>query len=70
MWAAGGACASALLRWFSDYVLVVIDLADPVRPSIASTWWLPGMNVGKGERPTWPRERPGEVNLGLRRADA
>jgi len=59
IWYVGGrwAYASALLRGFSDYVLVTIDLADPTRPSIAGTWWLPGMRLGRGEQPTWPAER-------------
>ena len=45
IWWVGGrwAYASALLRGFSDYVLVTIDLADPARPRLAGTWWLPGM---------------------------
>ena len=56
IWYVGGqwAFASALPRGFSDYVLVAIDMTDPVKPRIASTWWLPGMNLAQGERPTWP----------------
>jgi hypothetical protein len=58
IWYVGGrwAYASALLRGFSDYVLITIDMADPARPSIAGTWWLPGMNLDQGERPSWPSE--------------
>jgi hypothetical protein len=39
IWYVGGrwAYASALLRGFSDYLLVTIDLADPARPAIAGT---------------------------------
>ena len=59
IWYVGGrwAYASALLRGFSDYVLVTIDLADPARPGIAGRWWLPGMHLDAGERPDWPAER-------------
>jgi hypothetical protein len=57
VWYVGGrwAYASALLRGFRDYVLVTIDMADPTRPSIAGTWWLPGMRLD--EQPTWQAER-------------
>jgi hypothetical protein len=59
IWYVGGrwAYASALLHGFSDYVLVTIDMADPVRPELAGTWWLPGMHLAGGERPAWPAER-------------
>ena len=59
IWYVGGrwADASALLHGFSDYLLVTIDMADPARPSIAGRWWLPGMHLDAGERPTWPAEQ-------------
>ena len=59
IWYVGGrwAYASALLHGFSDYVLVTIDMADPTRPELAGTWWLPGMHLAGGERPAWPAER-------------
>jgi hypothetical protein len=59
IWYVGGrwAYASALLRGFRDYMLVTIDMADPTRPSIAGTWWLPGMRLDGDEQPTWPAER-------------
>ena len=44
------AYASALLDGFSDYIFIVIDLADPTRPCIVGRWWLPGMWVAGGER--------------------
>lgn len=58
IWYVGGrwAYASALLHGFSDYVLVTIDMADPARPRLAGSSWLPGMDLARGERPTWPRE--------------
>lgn len=58
LWYTGGrwAYASALLDGFTDYILVTIDLADPLRPEIAGRWWLPGMNREAGERPSWDAE--------------
>ena len=43
------AYASALLDGFSDYILIIIDLADPTRPQIVGRWWLPGMWAAGGE---------------------
>ena len=56
IWYVGGrwAYASALLHGFTDYVLVTIDMADPARPRLAGTSWLPGMHLAGGERPSWP----------------
>ncbi|WP_198588022.1 LVIVD repeat-containing protein [Geodermatophilus chilensis] len=58
IWYVGGrwAYASALLHGFTDYVLVTIDMADPVRPRVAGTSWLPGMHLAGGERPAWPAD--------------
>jgi hypothetical protein len=59
LWYTGGrwAYASALLDGFTDYVFVTIDMGDPTRPREAGRFWLPGMNVAAGERPTWPASR-------------
>jgi hypothetical protein len=59
IWWTGGrwAYASALLRGYSDYILVTIDLADPARPRLAGRWGLPGMHLDGGERPDWPADR-------------
>jgi hypothetical protein len=59
IWYVGGrwAYASALLHGFTDYVLVTIDMADPVRPRLAGTSWLPGTHLAGGERPAWPPQR-------------
>src|SRR4030095_7380442 len=56
IWYVGGrwAYASALLRGFSDYMLVTSDLADPARPEIAGRWWLPGLHLDARERPDPP----------------
>jgi hypothetical protein len=59
LWYAGGrwAYASVLGEGFTDYVFGVIDLADPVRPRWAGSWWLPGMNAAAGETPGWDSDR-------------
>jgi hypothetical protein len=58
IWYVGGrwAYASALFDGFTDYVLIVIDMADPAHPVIAGRYWLPGMNAAAGEKPNWPLE--------------
>jgi hypothetical protein len=56
IWYVGGrwAYASALLDGYSDYILIVIDLADPSRPVLAGKFWLPGMHPAAGETAAWP----------------
>lgn len=51
LWYVGGryAYASALLDGFTDYIFVVIDMAQPERPKLVGRWWLPGMNQTAGE---------------------
>jgi hypothetical protein len=58
IWYVGGrwAYASALFDGFTDYILIIIDMANPVHPQIAGRYWLPGMNVAAGEKPNWPLE--------------
>ena len=53
------AYASALLDGYTDYILIVIDLADPSRPLMVGRWWLPGMWAGGGEAGA----APGRVGL-------
>ncbi|GAC1355913.1 MAG: LVIVD repeat-containing protein [Ktedonobacteraceae bacterium] len=55
MWYVGGryAYASALLDGYSDYIFMVVDMADPTHPKEAGRWWLPGMWRAGGETPTW-----------------
>ncbi|AXH35398.1 hypothetical protein DVJ78_08230 [Humibacter sp. BT305] len=59
LWFPGGryAYASVLSAGFSDYVFRVIDLADPAHPEWVGEYWLPGMNFGAGEEPTWDADR-------------
>ena len=55
VWYTGGRWAylSVLLDGFSDYIFMVVDLADPARPIAAGRYWLPGMNLAAGEAPSW-----------------
>lgn len=59
IWYTGGrwAYVSALLDGFADYILLVVDLADPTRPAEAGRFWLPGMNLAAGETPAWGKGR-------------
>ena len=58
-WYTGGrwAYVSALLEGFTDYIFMTVDLADPTQPREAGRWWIPGMNLAAGERPSWPETR-------------
>ncbi len=59
IWYVGGryAYASALFAGYSDYILAVIDMADPTRPEIIGRWGLPGMAPGEGGPPSPPGQR-------------
>jgi hypothetical protein len=59
IWYVGGrwAYVSALIDGFTDYILVIVDLADPSRPIEAGRYWLPGMNAAAGEVPDWGEGR-------------
>jgi hypothetical protein len=55
IWYIGGryAYVSAHLDGYSDHILAVIDIADPSKPQLAATWWLPGMWRAGREEPQW-----------------
>jgi hypothetical protein len=55
IWYDGGryAYASALLDGYTDHILLVIDMADPTKPTEAGRWWIPGMWRDGGEEQTW-----------------
>jgi len=59
IWYVGGRWAymSAMLDGFSDFIFLIVDMADPTRPKIAGKYWLPGMNIAAGEKPDWDDKR-------------
>jgi hypothetical protein len=59
VWYDGGryAYVSALVDGFADYILLIVDIADPTRPFEAGRYWLPGLNRAAGETPDWPSDR-------------
>lgn len=67
IWWVGGryAYVSALIDGFTDYIFVIIDLSDPMRPFEVGRYWLPGMNRTAGEAPTWDTGRRYALHHGL-----
>jgi len=59
LWWPGGryAYVAAHFEGFIDHILCVVDLKEITKPEIVSRWWLPGMNRGAGEKPTWAAGR-------------
>ena len=59
LWWPGGryAYVSAHFDGFIDHILCIVDLKEITKPEIVSRWWLPGMNRGAGETPTFPAGR-------------
>ncbi|HKX08370.1 MAG TPA: hypothetical protein VJN67_09260 [Stellaceae bacterium] len=57
IWYVGGRYAYASIHTpeFSDHVLAVIDMAEPTKPHVVGRYWLPGMRVGAGETPNFPK---------------
>jgi len=51
IWFGGGryAYASAREKGYRNRILIVVDLADPTRPRLASRWWWPGQYEGDSE---------------------
>jgi hypothetical protein len=56
IWYTGGRWAyiSALLDGYTDYIFMTVDMSDPMKPKEAGRYWIPGMNVAAGEKPSWP----------------
>lgn len=52
IWFSGGryAYASAHQTGYRNRILLVVDLADPTQPRVASRWWWPGQHGGDDER--------------------
>jgi hypothetical protein len=59
LWYTGGRYAylSAHMDGFTDHILVIADMSDPTKPTIAGRWWLPGMWAAGGEKPSWSGKR-------------
>jgi len=59
IWYTGGpfAYVSVLLDGFTDYIFMAVDMSDPARPREGGRWWIPGMNLAAGEKPSWPSAR-------------
>jgi len=55
IWYVGGRWAymSAMLDGFTDFIFVIVDMANPAKPEIVGKYWLPGMNEAAGEKPSW-----------------
>lgn len=56
MWYVDGRFAhiTATAEGFTDQIYMVLDLADPSKPTEYSRWWMPGMWKSGGETPSWP----------------
>lgn len=59
VWYTGGRWAyiSVLLNGFSDFIFMTVDMSDPTNPREGGRYWLTGMNLAAGEKPTWPANR-------------
>lgn len=59
IWYVGGRWAymSAMPDGFSDFIFLIVDMADPTRPEIAGRYWIPGMHLAGGETPGWDASR-------------
>jgi hypothetical protein len=59
LWYVGGRYAYGSCHWqgFTDHILAVVDMQDPTRPEVVGRYWLPGMNAGAGETPSWSGKR-------------
>jgi len=59
IWYVGGRWAyiSVLLDGYTDYILMIVDMADPRRPCEAGRYAIPGMHQAGGEVPNWPLNR-------------
>jgi hypothetical protein len=59
LWYVGGRYAylSAHMDGFTDHILVIADMKEPTKPTIAGRWWMPGMWREGGEVPSWDKKR-------------
>jgi hypothetical protein len=68
-WEPGLAWVTAGDDDYTDQFLVVLDLADPSRPTEVGRWWLPGMATGRGETPDWGDDWTVKLHHALVRGD-
>ncbi|MBT5266718.1 MAG: hypothetical protein HOL85_17915 [Rhodospirillaceae bacterium] len=56
IWYVGGRYAYVSIHFedFSDNIFAIVDVSDPTNPEIVGRWWIPGMWIGGGEKPSWP----------------
>jgi len=54
---------------YTDQFLRIVDLSDPRLPVEVGRWWWPGMWVGGGERPRFPKGRRYALHHALREGD-
>jgi hypothetical protein len=47
------AFASVRLDGFTDQILIIVDITNPLAPYEIGRWWYPGMNHAAGEMRTW-----------------
>jgi hypothetical protein len=52
-WSKPYAYISATAPGFLGRILIILDLADPARPTEVGRWWLPGQHLAAGEPPSW-----------------
>jgi hypothetical protein len=59
IWWTGGRYAYLTVHFegFIDHALAVVDMSDPMKPKLVGRAWLPGMNRGAGETPSWRGRR-------------
>ena len=48
--------ASVRLAGYTDQILMIIDVTNPLAPREAGRWHYPGMWTAGGEKPTWPTD--------------
>jgi hypothetical protein len=59
IWYTGGrwAAVSVLLDGYTDYIFMLVDMADPTNPRPAGKLWLDGMHTAGGEKTSWPETK-------------
>jgi hypothetical protein len=55
--------ASVRLEGYTDQILIIVDITNPMTPHEIARWHYPGMHTAGGETPTWPTDAgsPGQT---------